>query len=293
MQLQRTMPGWFTKAVKWTSVLLAACVAFNAGSLCHAKSTTLSDTQFMLAPGADIPVVMLSVAAIFMPMALNTAWVDPPERAARDRQSVNAFDRISTRHLSAAANSASNWVVGSAIAMPFAWSALDALHRPIRGPLIEAVLVSESILVTIGITHIIKAAVRRDRPYIYNPSAPDALRNSSDAHRSFFSAHTSETAAALVSFAAIQWQDRPGTPAAWLAIGAAVVAIPTVGALRISAGRHYPTDVLAGAAVGTGIGLLVPWLHRRDTTENQSPSSISIAPIGVSGHPGFTLSAGF
>ena len=31
---------------------------------------------------------------------------------------------------------------------------------------------------------------------------------------------------------------------------------------RVKAGMHYPSDVLVGAAVGTAIGLAVPWLHR-------------------------------
>src|SRR2546423_585667 len=36
-----------------------------------------------------------------------------------------------------------------------------------------------------------------------------------------------------------------------------------VGLLRVLAGRHFPTDVLAGAAAGAAIGLTVPRLHRR------------------------------
>ena len=36
------------------------------------------------------------------------------------------------------------------------------------------------------------------------------------------------------------------------------------GWLRVRAGRHYPTDVLAGAALGTFIGWLVPRLHEVD-----------------------------
>ena len=33
--------------------------------------------------------------------------------------------------------------------------------------------------------------------------------------------------------------------------------------LRVAAGKHFYTDVLTGAIVGSAIGLLIPYLHRR------------------------------
>jgi membrane-associated phospholipid phosphatase len=43
------------------------------------------------------------------------------------------------------------------------------------------------------------------------------------------------------------------------AIGEAIAT--SVAFLKIKAGYHYPTDVIAGALVGSGVGLLVPVLH--------------------------------
>jgi membrane-associated phospholipid phosphatase len=34
-----------------------------------------------------------------------------------------------------------------------------------------------------------------------------------------------------------------------------------VGALRVAAAQHFPTDVVSGAALGAGIGWLVPTIH--------------------------------
>ncbi len=42
---------------------------------------------------------------------------------------------------------------------------------------------------------------------------------------------------------------------------------------RIVAGRHYYSDNLAGAIVGTAIGITVPILHHRKT-----PSQVSVVP---------------
>ena len=35
----------------------------------------------------------------------------------------------------------------------------------------------------------------------------------------------------------------------------------SVGLLKIRAGYHYPTDIMAGALAGISSGLLVPFLH--------------------------------
>ena len=36
---------------------------------------------------------------------------------------------------------------------------------------------------------------------------------------------------------------------------------------RVKAGVHFPTDVIAGAAVGFAIGYLVPVLHKKDRSD--------------------------
>jgi membrane-associated phospholipid phosphatase len=45
-------------------------------------------------------------------------------------------------------------------------------------------------------------------------------------------------------------------------LGSSLSAATVVGLLKIHAGYHYPTDIAAGAVVGTSIGVLVPMLHR-------------------------------
>src|SRR2546427_2994218 len=52
-----------------------------------------------------------------------------------------------------------------------------------------------------------------------------------------------------------------------------------VSALRVAAGKHFPTDVAAGAALGSGIGWLVATIHpdRKSTRLNSRHSQISYA----------------
>jgi membrane-associated phospholipid phosphatase len=37
--------------------------------------------------------------------------------------------------------------------------------------------------------------------------------------------------------------------------------------MRITSGSHFLTDVLAGAAIGSLYGWLIPWLHLRNNNE--------------------------
>jgi membrane-associated phospholipid phosphatase len=46
-----------------------------------------------------------------------------------------------------------------------------------------------------------------------------------------------------------------------------------VGGLRIAAGKHFPTDILAGAAVGSLVGYLVPRLHLRRGPFSRKPEA--------------------
>ena len=56
---------------------------------------------------------------------------------------------------------------------------------------------------------------------------------------------------------------------------------------RVRAGQHFPTDVIMGALVGAGIGVLVPHLHRRRQTQEQEretpPVLVGFAPLPGSG----------
>jgi undecaprenyl-diphosphatase len=97
--------------------------------------------------------------------------------------------------------------------------------------------------VAIGLNFAVKLAVRRQRPVLEGlpplGGAPSSL--------SFPSAH------ATSSFACATAMTRIAPEAALLFIFAAGIA-----ACRPYLGMHYPSDVLAGAVLGTALGLAVP-----------------------------------
>lgn len=125
-------------------------------------------------------------------------------------------------------------------------------------------------------TETLKLAVRRPRPYtaLDGAGVPDDL----DREMSFPSGHTSFVASTAFC-AARAWHMSGATPAqAAIGYGAATALTGTVATLRVAAGRHHPTDVLAGALLGGAVGFVVPTLHR-------APVQVTAAPggVGVSG----------
>jgi membrane-associated phospholipid phosphatase len=98
----------------------------------------------------------------------------------------------------------------------------------------------------IGLNFAVKVAVRRRRPELKGlpplGRAPSSL--------SFPSAHSTASFAAATAMSRIAPRRRP-----LLYAGAGVMALT-----RPYLGMHYPSDVLAGAALGTALGAAVPGL---------------------------------
>jgi membrane-associated phospholipid phosphatase len=108
----------------------------------------------------------------------------------------------------------------------------------------------------IGINYAVKLAVRRPRPRLRGlpplAGAPSAL--------SFPSAHATSSLAAATAFGRVE-------PRAW-GPGYTLAALICVG--RPYLGLHYPSDVLAGAALGLVIGGFVPKVGERTLEERMA-----------------------
>lgn len=105
----------------------------------------------------------------------------------------------------------------------------------------------------VGLNYLVKVAVRRDRPQLRRlaplATAPTAL--------SFPSAHATASVAAATAMGRVQ--PRARLPLYTLA-GAICLTRPYLG-------MHYPSDVLAGVALGLAIGAAWPGLGGRGTED--------------------------
>jgi len=121
----------------------------------------------------------------------------------------------------------------------------------------DAIYVGASMGVNTVITYALKYSVNRERPYLtyLDLNVPDLYESSA----SFPSGHTSlafSTATAL----SIKHPK-------WYVIAPAYLWAGSVGYSRMHLGVHYPSDVLAGALLGTGTAFLTfkvnEWLNRQ------------------------------
>ncbi len=93
----------------------------------------------------------------------------------------------------------------------------------------------------------LKARLRRDRPFI---NGVGTLVGVAPDDPSFPSGHSAGSFAAAVALSAFYPRDAP------LLLGVAT----SVGVSRVYLGHHFPSDVVAGAGLGSVIGGLVGWL---------------------------------
>jgi membrane-associated phospholipid phosphatase len=114
----------------------------------------------------------------------------------------------------------------------------------------------------------IYAHARRRRAVNVSPTSSDNLS----------SGHVAAAFAMTVSAARVMTLRRTGRPALVWSIG--LPAAAAVAYLRIAADRHYMTDVLASAGIGTVTGLIVPRLvFRKGPAGSGAGSGVVVAPL--------------
>ena len=128
----------------------------------------------------------------------------------------------------------------------------------------DTVVVAESALTAMAVSSLATLAAGRPRPFMYGEKAPLDARNSADAGLSFVSSHASVAFSIAVSTYMTERRVRPGRgvvfPAIVLASGLAMASF--IATAPVEAGKHFITDSIAGAVIGSSMGVLVPALHK-------------------------------
>jgi len=112
--------------------------------------------------------------------------------------------------------------------------------------------ISAAVILNSAITLTLKYSVNRDRPFI---TYPDITKKSKAGSPSFPSGHTSSSFALATSLSL--------TYPKWYIIAPSYTWAATVGYSRMHLGVHYPSDVLAGAIIGSGCAWLTYAVNKK------------------------------
>jgi membrane-associated phospholipid phosphatase len=136
-------------------------------------------------------------------------------------------------------------------------------------------IIINTVVLTAGVADGTKKLVARQRPAFHYGEEHDSEWGGypSEQHLSFFSGDTSWAFSFAASASTLAFL-RGNRLAPFIAAGGGALALGT-GFLRIAADTHWTTDVLAGAVVGTGLGVAVPLLLHRPI---ECASALRISP---------------
>ena len=232
----------------------------------------------------DVPILALSGVAAVVPEFLSHGLGRSPCPCSKD--GIDPWDRGVAGRNSEGADGASDVAAGFLLAAPIVLDAVDVYRSggdrsSFRS---DAIVMFEAFALDEGLGRLVKAAVPRPRPFLDGLPAGDPAFREADNYRSFYSAHVSAVFATGLSYARTFALRHPKSSHRWLVYGAVILGGTTMGALRVAAGRHFPTDVLTGAVVGSAVGLAVPALHHP-----RALTTVSVLPYDG----GVMLSASF
>ena len=143
----------------------------------------------------------------------------------------------------------------------------SGLEGRIEGYPSDLILMLETFTISSMFNQFIKFAVGRERPYVSRGNS-GIYNKPDDDNLSFYSGHTNMAFAFVVSAGTIAHiRGYAAEPYIW---GFGIPIALFVAYARVAAQKHYFSDVLVGALVGSLIGFAVPWLHRKTVNAEDS-----------------------
>jgi membrane-associated phospholipid phosphatase len=203
---------------------------------------------------ADVVSVAAGGGLYFLPGILNLPK-GGPSCAPCDPQTLPGIDRWAVHDLSNTAD------IGSTVALlsVAAWTAAAGLGgQPADQWHGNFAMFANAASWTAASTDWLKVLIHRKRPVLYTSGAAAAAQNR-DNVQSLPSLHASLSFAAATSYLVMAGREHlphRTRNSVLLYLGAAAVS-----ALRVDAGKHFPTDVAAGAALGSLVGWLAAAIH--------------------------------
>ncbi len=184
-----------------------------------------------------------------------------------DKNDINGFDRWAAGMHSDEADKNSNYLFYGSVAFPFLLLADKEIRK-------DAPRVGLLYLESMAITGLLYTSstyfLNRYRPETYRTDIPPSERTDGNYRNAFFAGHVALVATASFFTAQVYADYHPTSSLKWVLYGGAAAATITTAYLRHIAGKHFPSDIIVGTAVGTLSGILVPLLHKNKRMEDRA-----------------------
>ena len=259
----------------------ASVVADPPGALARATSvvpepmrtTRTTRTTFDVDPLADGAILIGTLGfSVLLALVNSTGEIRPQAISPSfERSQLLGIDRVA---LSQTPDPHAGTFTNYGVALAGAFAVIDPVlsgfrEQSVQSGIADAFMYGESVTMALATTDLVKMAVRRPRPRAYldaelHKNDPSYSNPDTDSALSFFSGHTAVVATVGATATYLAFARAPGTWRPWVTLGVSTTLTSFVAVERVRAGAHFPTDVIAAALAGAGIGVLVPHLHRSD-----------------------------
>ncbi len=225
------------------------------------ETDPIAEKVYHLRPAVDIPVSVAGAAWSGYAFSKIYSKDDIPDSvvAHLNKDDLNVFDRWAAGKSSDAIDQASNYLFYGSIPLP----ALLFIDKKMRK---DAAKIGFLYFESFAITGLLYTGcdyfIDRYRPETYDTDLPVSERTSGNNKNAFFAGHVAVVGTATFFMAKVYSDYHPESKWKWAFWGGAAVATGTMIYMRHAAGKHFPTDLLVGTAVGALSGILVPQFHK-------------------------------
>lgn len=246
-------------------LLLAVCIAVLWIVSPSMAEESLFEQRYQLSLPLDVTLTIAAAATSLYGNYLYRQMDVPNEDEVKDPKDLLPWDKGFAGRYSEPAEKASNYLFVFGVApWVFAGSAMHQGKAQWKDLGALTLMLAQSLAIQNGVNVAVRTLQVWPRPYMYNakgngvdPSEKEDGQN----YGSFYSGHAS-TAFTFAVFASKTFSTfYPSSPYRGIVWATSMSLASMVGTLRVAAGKHYPTDVVVGALMGTGISLGVLKIH--------------------------------
>jgi hypothetical protein len=234
---------------------------------------TLAQSPYQLDTKREVSLYCVALGSLAFGQLTNSTLtpLSPNAINTLNPNDIHPFDRATIQNNSKWAADVSDVGVYSIMALPLALFTQKEVRNDWKTILF---MYGETLGLGSTLPNWTKNTVGRLRPYVYNNDVSVTQKMELDAQRSFFSSHTCVAFSSAVFLSQVYADYNPHSKWKPLIWTGSLLAASAVGYMRYQSGNHFPSDILIGAAVGSGIGFLVPHLHKI-----RKNSNLTVLPV--------------